>query len=249
MAKLKGIVKFNGTIDDLTIAKTQDGYIVKQKTTFNGERIKTEAAFARTRENMSEFSTAAKDGKLLRLSLHTFMVNAKDNRVTSRLTELMSKILKLDATSIRGLRTVGTAISLPNAMLMLQGFNFNIKSTMSEVLLAPYTVTTATGAITIPNLFPANDVIAPAGATHFSLQAVWGKVDFTNKVFNVQSSPITNTALTAASSTITLTPTAVPTGTGTNVYLLLIQFYQMVNTVQYVLRNGAFNSLAIVQVA
>ena len=70
-----------------------------------------------------------------------------------------------------------------------------------------------------------------------------------NCVYNVQASPVVNTALTAASSTITLTPTAVPTRTGTNVYLLLIQFFQLVNTVQYVLRNGAYNALAIVQVA
>lgn len=81
------------------------------------------------------------------------------------------------------------------------------------------------------------------------MQAVRGKVDFTNKVYNMQSSPVVNTALTAAASTITLTPIAVPTGTGTNVYLLLIQFFQMVNTVPYSLRNGAFNSLEIIQVA
>jgi hypothetical protein len=177
------------------------------------------------------------------------MVNAKDNRVTSRLTKLMSQILKLDATSVRGLRTVGTAIVLPSAMTMLQGFNFNNRSIISAVLLVPYTINTTTGAITVANLLPANDIIAPEGATHFSLQAIWGKVDFVNKVYNVQTSPVVNTALTAASSTITLTPTAVPTGTGTNIYLLLIQFFQMVNTVRYSLRNGAFNSLAIVQVA
>ena len=177
------------------------------------------------------------------------MINAKDSRVTSRLTQLMREILTLDPGSLRGLRIVGAAIVLPTAMVTLQGFNFNKRSIMSAVLLVPYTVTTATGAITIPNLLPANDIVAPTGATHFSLQAIWGKVGFVNRVYNVQASPVVNTALTAASSTITLTPTAVPTGTGTNVYLLLIQFYQLVNTVQYVLRNGSYNALAIVQVA
>jgi hypothetical protein len=249
MARQKGIVKLKGTLDDITFYKSKDGFIAKLKSGIPAETIRTSPNFVRTRENMSEFSTAAKEGKLLRTALHAYMVNAKDGRVTSRLTKLMSQILKLDATSVRGLRTVGVAISLPNAMLMLQGFNFNIKSTMSAVLLVPYSVNTSTGVITINNLLPANDIVAPEGATHFSLQGVWGKVDFTNKVYNVQSSPVVNTALTAAASTITLTPTAAPTGTGTNVYLLLIQFFQMVNTVQYSLRNGAFNSLAIVQVA
>lgn len=249
MAQQKGIVKIQGTIDDLTFYNSQDGYIVKQRTSLNANRIKTDPAFARTRENMSEFSSASKEGKLLRAALHAFMANAKDNRVTSRLTKLLLQIIKLDGINFRGARNVGTAISWPNAMAMLQGFNFNKNSIMSAVLLVPYSVTTSTGTITINNLLPANDIIAPAGATHFSLHGIWAKVDFTNKVYNVQSSPIVNTALTAATANIILTPTATPTGTGTNVYLLLIQFFQMVNTVQYTLRNGSFNALAIVQVA
>lgn len=249
MARQKGIVKLKGTLDDITFFKSKDGYIAKEKSDVGKEKILTSPNYVRTRENMREFSASAKDGKLLRTALHAYMVNAKDNRVTSRLIKLMSQILKLDATSVRGLRTVGTAIVLPSAMTMLQGFNFNNRSIISAVLLVPYTINTTTGAITIANLLPANDIIAPEGATHFSLQAIWGKVDFVNKVYNVQTSPVVNTVLTAASSTITLTPTAVPTGTGTNIYLLLIQFFQMVNTVQYSLRNGAFNSLAIVQVA
>ena len=249
MARQKGIVKLKGTIDDLTFFKSKDGFIVKQKSAVSAETILTSPNYVRTRENMREFSEAAKDGKLLRVALHAYMVNAKDSRVTSRLTKLMSQVLKLDATGVRGFRTVGTAIVLPSAMTLLQGFNFNKRSIISAVMLVPYTVNTTTGAVTIANLLPANDIIAPEGATHFSLQAVWGKIDFTNKVYNVQSSPVVNTALTAAASTITLTPSAVPTGTGTNVYLLLIQFFQMVNTVQYSLRNGSYNALAIVQVA
>ncbi|MHB8261231.1 MAG: hypothetical protein ACYDCN_07635 [Bacteroidia bacterium] len=249
MAKQKGIIPIIGTLGELTFVKTKDGYLVKTKTTLTKERIMKDPAFVRTRENMTEFSEAAHDGKLLRVALHNYMSNAKDGRVTSRLTQLMRAILKFDGGSIRGRRTVGTAIVLPSAMLTLQGFNFNIKSVLSEVLLAPYSVATTTGVITIPTLFPANDIIAPAGATDFTLQAIWGKVDFVNKVFNVQSSPLVHVPLTAPAAPITLTPTTAPTGTGTNVYLLLIQFYQMVNTIEYVLHSGTFNSLAIVQVA
>ncbi|MHB8260596.1 MAG: hypothetical protein ACYDEC_10030 [Bacteroidia bacterium] len=249
MAKQKGIIPIIGTLGQLTFYKTKDGYLVRTKTSMTGDRIKKDPAFARTRENMTEFASAAHDGKLLRTALHVYMANAKDSRVTSRLTKLMEAILKLDGGSIRGRRSVGSAIVLPNAMLTLQGFNFNIKSELSVVLLAPYTLATGTGVITINNLFPANDIVPPTGATDFTLQAIWGKVDFVNKVYNVQSSPAVHVSLTAPAATVTLTPSTAPTGTGTNVYLLLIQFYQMVNTVEYVLHSGTYNSLAIVGVA
>ena len=48
--------------------------------------------------------------------------------------------------------------------------------------------------------------------------------------------------------TITLTPTGVPTGTGTQLYLLLIEFFQEVNGIQYPLRNGAFNVLNLIDI-
>jgi hypothetical protein len=66
LAKLKGMVKLKGIIDDLTFYNLQDGYIVKQKTSLDSNHIKTDSAYVRTRENISEFSTAVKDGKLQR---------------------------------------------------------------------------------------------------------------------------------------------------------------------------------------
>src|ERR1700751_6121853 len=126
MARQKGLIKLKGTIGDIPFYKTQDGHLAKEKTSLDGSRIATDPNFARTRENGREFGAAAKDGKLLRDALRTFMLGAHDKRVTSRLTKLFVKILKNDATSIRGFRTVGIAIALPTSMAMLKGFNFNI---------------------------------------------------------------------------------------------------------------------------
>lgn len=49
-------------------------------------------------------------------------------------------------------------------------------------------------------------------------------------------------------STITLTPTAIPLGTGTNIFLLKVEFLQQVNGIQYSLMNGAYNALSIVEI-
>lgn len=57
-----------------------------------------------------------------------------------------------------------------------------------------------------------------------------------------------NTVLDMNSTTITLTPAGVPTGAGTQLYLLLIEFFQEVNGIQYPLRNGAFNVLNLIDI-
>ncbi|MHB8259991.1 MAG: hypothetical protein ACYDCN_13820 [Bacteroidia bacterium] len=198
---------------------------------------------------MSEFTEAAKSGKLLRAALHGFMADAKDSLVSSRLMKTMFGIVKLDATNQRGLRKVGTAIALPTAMDMLQGFNFNLHSSITSVLLANYVLNMGTGAISFASINPATDIVPPAGATNFSLQAVWGRVDFVGRVFNVQASAVFDVALTGAAAPVVLTPTTPPMGAGTNVYLLLIKFYQLVNLVEYPLHGGNFNALGIVGVA
>jgi len=45
-----------------------------------------------------------------------------------------------------------------------------------------------------------------------------------------------------------LTPTALPTGTGNTFYLLKVEFFQMVNSIQYPLRNEKHNAVAIIGV-
>jgi hypothetical protein len=45
-----------------------------------------------------------------------------------------------------------------------------------------------------------------------------------------------------------LTPSSVPTGTGVNIYVLLLAFFQEVNGFKYLLNNGAYNVLHILEV-
>jgi hypothetical protein len=45
-----------------------------------------------------------------------------------------------------------------------------------------------------------------------------------------------------------LTPSTVPTGTGVNIYVLLLAFFQEVNGFKYLLNNGAYNVLHILEV-
>jgi hypothetical protein len=72
--------------------------------------------------------------------------------------------------------------------------------------------------------------------------------DFVTGTNDLQLSPVSNIFLDMTRQTVTLTPVGVPTGTGSVLHLLLIEFFQEVNGVQYSLRNGAFNVLHLVAV-
>lgn len=95
MAKNDGIIKIQGTLDNLTFYKSRDGNLVRTKGGISKKRIMKDPAFARTRENLSEFSNSAQSGKLLRMAVNELMQNAKDSRVTSRLVKVMSQIQNL----------------------------------------------------------------------------------------------------------------------------------------------------------
>ena len=249
MAKLKGILKIEGTLQDMTFYKTQDGHLVKTKSGVSGDRIANDPSFQRTRENGSEFGSAATAGKVLRNAVRNLTMNASDNRVTSRLTQLMTQIKNFDVTSVRGKRTVGVAIADPAALALLIDFDFNDSAALGGVLFAPFTVTGATGAINIPSFVPINDISYPTGATHVSMKAAYANVDFTNEISAIEYSPVTNLPINGTNTPVTLTPAAVPAGTGTKFYLVLIEFFQEVNGVQYSLKNGSYNVLNIVEAA
>jgi hypothetical protein len=249
MAKLKGILKIEGTLDELTFYKTQDGHLVKTKSGVSGDRIATDPTFQRTRENGSEFGAAASAGKLLRDTVRTLMLSASDNRVTARVTQLMTVIKNYDTTSARGDRSVGVGIAAPGATDELKNFDFNNNAILSSIFYKPYSIDTVTGVITISGLVPINDIAAPSGATHVTLRGAWAKVDFAGGTSSVEYTNAVNLPIDGTSGSATLTPAAVPAGSGTSVFLFAVEFFQEVNGVQYTLKNGAYNALSIVEVA
>jgi len=106
MARKKGIIKLKGTIGDITLYKTQDGHLAREKGGIDASRIASDPAFQRTRENVSEFGRAGKAGKILRTALRPFLINSANGRMVRRLTQAMVKVIQADTVSERGLRNV-----------------------------------------------------------------------------------------------------------------------------------------------
>jgi len=223
--------------------------MVKEKTSLSGSRIASDPAFQRTRENNAEFGRAGKAAKVLRTAIRTLLQNAKDHRVSSRLTKEMMKVIKADATSTRGLRNV-----VDGEAEMLEGFNFNINAILSTTLYAKYTATInrVTGLldINIPSFVPVNELVVPAGATHYKIVSAGAEIDFENGTY-VENNSATVVLPWDATTTAAIALSNAVTANSTHpLFLLLgIHFFQQVNGVNYPLKNGAFNALSLVKVS
>src|SRR5690606_35877511 len=122
MATYKSLFKVQGTLDDVNFYKSEDGYLIRTKGGIDAERIKSDPNFERTRENNAEFGSSATSGKRLRRAILDMVSNAKDSRLSSRLTQVMTRVKNQDATSPRGKRHVAVGIQTPLGKGFLKGF-------------------------------------------------------------------------------------------------------------------------------
>ena len=248
MAKSNGLLRIEGTLENLTFYKSANGHLVRTKGGVSKKRIMNDPAFIRTRENGVEFAHSASTAKMLRTALGPMAFKAKDAKLTSRLLKVMSQLKNMDATSARGARNVAEGLVDLNAQQLLRGFDFNSKAGLQSVLFAPIAVDTATGEITTADFNPFEQIKYPAGATHFSTQGAFLNLDFATGISDVSFSPATNFPIVQGIVSPVLTPAAVPVGTGTQMYFLLIEFFQEVNAVQYGLNNGSYNVLNLLEI-
>jgi hypothetical protein len=241
MAQQTGILGIQGTVGGLVFAK--DGS-VRQKPASNKAAFQSSASMARVRENAGEFGGSASAGKLVRDALRTQIQSASDNRMVSRLTQLMKKIINLDTTGNRGMRQVIAA----NSALLL-GFNFNIGAGLGQ---SPYSISAAGATVTlaIPSLNPQTDISAPTGATHFEILFGVASVDFVNKTYTsaTVASPLGILALSGAAQTNisqVATLPAAPTADELVIGVVGMNYYQQINGKYYPLNNNASNPLAV----
>lgn len=248
MAKSNGILKIEGTIEDLTFYKKDGQNFVRRKGGVSKERIANDPNFVRTRENNNEFSISAGAGKSLRLALGSLVFKAKDTKMTSRLLRTMSVIKKFDTVSARGNRQISVGLGTPDGKLALQGFDFNANAALNSVLFAGYDLDTATGVVSLNDFVPLEQLRYPEGATHVSFQSAVLGIDFDTEDSDLALSNVVNLPLSLTPSAFSLTPTSVPATTGVTLFLLAISFFQEVNGQQYSLKNEEYNVLHVLEV-
>lgn len=248
MARQRGLIKLKGTMGDITFYRTKDGYMAREKGGISAERMQTDPAFQRTRENMAEFGRAGKAGKTLRASILSLLRTSSDPRMVSRLTKEFVKVIQMDAINPRGQRNV-----IDGEAELLQGFEFNIHGKLGTSIAAPFTATldrvTGDAVIELDPYIPTDSIIAPAGSTHFKLVSAAMDINFETAAY---SSELNETALLPIDSVMTTAlqlNNNLPPASANPLFLVFgISFYQEVNGTYYELKNGAFNALQIVSV-
>src|SRR5688500_10816287 len=86
MARQEGIILLTGPVGNLSFYRMNGEYFARKKSGVSGEQIKSEPAYARTRENIAEFGRASLATKLFRSAFCVWIKSAADCRVTGRLT-------------------------------------------------------------------------------------------------------------------------------------------------------------------
>lgn len=248
MAKAKGIMKIEGTVEDLTFYRMDGKNYVRTKGGVSRERIMKDSNFARTRENMMEFAENAHASKMLRMSVGSMSFRAKDSRLSSRLTGIMSRIKNFDSNSARGERLVSRGIRTEAGRQVLKGFDFNMHSSLNYVFHAPYVLDVRTGELTIERLVTEEQILYPQGATNVSFQSAVVDMDFETGNSVIAYSEVVDLPIRMGASDVTLTPSSLPAGLGVQLFLLLITFSQEINSVLYPLKNEEFNVLQIIDV-
>ncbi|MBT1689163.1 hypothetical protein [Dawidia soli] len=249
MARQDSIIKFKGQMGGISFYKSaQDGHLARQKGGVDAKRIQTDPAFARTRENGSEFGRAGSNGKLLRTAFRSQLLNTGDSRMANRLSALLNAVLKTDQVSLRGQRNVANG-----DLNLLRGFDFNDEGKLTHTFFAPYAadVDRVTGTVTIdvPAFVPTDMIAYPDGATHFRLVAAAAEVDFAENAYNVQALETDELVLGALpAAPVNLALTMSPGNTDPLFVVLGIEFAQLVNGQMYTLNNGAYNALSLVAI-
>jgi hypothetical protein len=247
MARQDGVLLLKGQLGGLSFYKTGlDGHLARQKGGVDAKRIRTEASFARTRENGEEFGRAGQAGRLVRTAFRALVKSSSDSRVAARLTEKFSEVVHADSVSLRGKRNVADG-----DLSLLRGFEFNKNGKLRQTLLVKYSATidrgTGTVNIVLPGLEPATMVVAPSGATNFRLVASAAAFDFNGDAYESVMAETEEYQVDAAG---VLTPDlalVLPVGDSNPIVVVLgIEFSQVCNGAMYAINDGTFNALAVI---
>lgn len=167
MATNTSFLTLEGALSGLIFYVRDGRNLVRRKNGISKSRILNDPAFARTRENMSEFGGAAKVGKAMRTGFGSLIGTLGDTYLSARLNALMKRINTLSSGK-RGMRAIDVAAH----GALLEGFEFNSKApfdTHFRISIARPTINASRNRVTwvIPSFNAHTSIKAPEGATHF----------------------------------------------------------------------------------
>ena len=235
MGKLDGIIRFTGSFDGLSFYKLRGKIVVRRTGGFKGAAIKTQANYARTRENASQFGYCSRVGKVLRMALFPFVAQIRTPYLHNHVVSLFQQILKFDSVSLRGAKTLPLGLATDEGRALLRSFEFNKELSFKTVFPVAYTVSLAEGKFVVP-VFRLSQVAFPAGASHIGLQFMLLRFDFDLLEYQLQTSEVCYLAQADGEASCALEADLVA-GSGSLLGLVFASFYQETNGEKYALEG------------
>ena len=168
MAKLKGLIDFEGTLGGITAYTRNGERVLRQRRGADRKKILRGKNYARTRENMMEFSGGVAAAKVLRQSLTPVLRTFTDTYFTGRMQGKYRDMIS-EGTGKRGQRAF-KPLEHADAILAIP---LDPKLHLDSVLRVKPAITVnaerTASTLSIPGFTPATDIFAPAGATHLEL--------------------------------------------------------------------------------
>jgi hypothetical protein len=264
MARQKGVFRVKGRLGGVSFYQAGGSDLARESGGPTREQLLNDPAFARTRENMSEFGASALVAKALRQGLAGTGKSFRDRTYVARVVRIM-KAINSRGTGTRGQR----AFSIAANSDLLVGFELNGSNVLAGVFNAPYTlaanVARNQATLTVPDFNTSAYVSAPPGATHFRLvcaaaslsnysyNSITGQYEPANAVQNslgtvMSSAQIPIGAMVGAATVLNPQLPGAPTlvATVALVVCIGIEFYQQLNGQFYLLGSG--NAMRLAQV-
>jgi len=243
MAKVIGIIKLRGTIDDITFRDTQEGNIASRKTGPTREKVLYDPDFDQTRRYAGEFKLAAKDAKLLRHALGSSLDGVQRTTLNGHVIGLLYAAAQQDNTHEIGYRYAATG-----SVGMFEGFDFG-KQGLDAALPVRFKhgMDAASGSmqVEIPSFIARKRKGFPAGATHFRIVSGGATINFEEGTYvnDIKTSALLPLRKQTPEA-ICLEHSVVAGAGEVMVQVLGIQFYAIENGREVLVKGGAVQLLA-----
>lgn len=250
MARLKGLIQFEGQMGDLIAYPLNGKIVVRSKSTISKQRRKTGKEFERTRENSKEFGGASMLSAYIRRKLKPFHPSMKEGKWNNKLTGALLNLIKTGP-GLRGQRLAQWSLSND----VLQNLPISEYPLPNDVLVSQpiITLTENTAFCSLSNITLKSIL---EGATHFKVNCCLVPLPEMEFISSQNTYNLTQTDAT----TIQFLSNYIPVNeelntnfsydfseTVTEFYLsaTFVEFYQLINGTYYLLTHtpGQLNGM------
>ncbi|MEN6454880.1 MAG: hypothetical protein ABFD10_11515 [Prolixibacteraceae bacterium] len=185
MARQTGDIRLTGSLGGISYYyDSRNGYLARKKSKLNRDRVLSDPAFGKTRENASDFGTASRASGLFRSAFNPLLQKIPARLLHLRLIPEFMKVIRSDRGHARGSRKIAGG-----DLGFLLHFEFN-KHTEAKVYV-PYTVNISRekgeAEIVFGDFIPHNYIRSVPGSTHFQFISAVAEIDFENSTYHVDT--------------------------------------------------------------